>query len=282
MNGPLDPGTLRALAAEDVETCVEVASAVGWQTDPHQWQWMLSLGEGQGAWLGDGTLAGTIVTFSFGAELTTIAMMLVRPTCQRRGIGRRLMEEALRRSTSRLVGLYATPAGEKLYRVLGFSDAGSSTRFEGTPAIAAEPSAGDLRPMTRSDLAAVVALDEAAQGTPRERLVRSLFEEHDGAWVVERAGHVAGFGLATSKRGTRRLGPIVARLDEDGVALANRLALGAPSVLLDLEPGEGPLTAWARGRGLHEKETSLRMMRGAGGLAGERAWSRTLAGRQFG
>jgi hypothetical protein len=88
--------------------------------------------------------------------------------------------------------------------------------------------------------------------------------------------------MAFVEQGARRVGPIVADLDVDAVALADRLATGAPRVRLDLEPGEQRLRAWARSRGLEEGESSQRMCRSNGGLPGVRRLSRAILGRPFG
>jgi len=277
-----EPDSIRRLASDDVEACVDLVTSIGWDTDTDRWRRMLFLGEGHGVVVADGTLAGTIVLFAFGSELSMIGMMVVRPACQRRGVGRGLMEHALHRSRSRLSCLYATPSGERLYRRLGFVESGSSTRFEGKPTPSTDPPPVELRAMTRADLGAVIDIDQAAQGERREALITSLVDRHDGAWVVEPAGRVVAFGVAVSERGTRRLGPIVAPLDADAVALADRLALDAPRVLLDLEPGERVLRTWVDARGLDEGQTSLRMTLGPGVLPGARSWSRAIAGRPFG
>jgi GNAT superfamily N-acetyltransferase len=49
--------------------------------------------------------------------------LLVVPECQRRGIGRALLEAVLEQTAGRrLVSLIATPAGEGLYRAAGFAE----------------------------------------------------------------------------------------------------------------------------------------------------------------
>jgi predicted N-acetyltransferase YhbS len=274
--------SIRRLADQDVDACVEVASAVGWNTDPGAWRQILSLGDAAGAQLPDGKLAGTIAVIPFGRTLATIAMMLVRPTLQRQGLGPALMEHALASSPARVHCLYATAAGQRLYRRFGFVEAGSSTRFEGAVAESPFEAHAGLRPMTPSDVAAVLEMDETAQGARRQRLVESLAERRDVGWVVEREGRLCGFGMALADGELRRVGPLVAARDDDAIAIADRLVAGATRIRLDLEPGEGALRAWAQARGLGEQETSLRMTLGSGSLPGTRAHSRLLAGRPFG
>jgi len=273
---------VRQLRAQDVPACVDVANAVGWSTEPDKWRWMLSVGRGYGAELEEGTLLGTLLVIPYGTELAMIAMMIVRSTHQRQGIGRALMEGAIASSGCSVLCLYATAAGQKLYRPFGFVDDGATTRFEGEPKNLGSDLVA-LRTMSGADIPHVIELDEEAQGARRERLVNSFEgQPRDGAYVVERSGRVVGFGMAFVEQGARRLGPIVAARDDDAVALADRLAAGADRVRLDLEPGEEPLRAWARARGLDEGESSPRMTRGPAGLPGARTMSRALLGRPFG
>ncbi|KAJ5645492.1 hypothetical protein N7507_011503 [Penicillium longicatenatum] len=62
--------------------------------------------------------------------------VVVSSSCQRQGIGRRLMEEVLQRAQNEgvIVGLEASPDGEKLYQKLGFELRGPFSMNIGLPA----------------------------------------------------------------------------------------------------------------------------------------------------
>jgi GNAT superfamily N-acetyltransferase len=271
-----------ALDESHVPACVDVAAAVGWKPPVETWRWMLGLGEGWGVNY-DGALAGAVILFRFDDALAMVAMMMVRPETQRKGIGRALLEQVDRRvSPGAATALYASAEGERLYRPYGYVDAGESTRHEGTLRAPAVEHDGSLRAARATDTPAMTLLDAHAQGASRVKLVSSLVERAERAVVIERDSTIEAFGLSVHEDGASRLGPIVARRDDDAVAIASALAEGAARVRLDLEPGESALDDWARHAGLEPTVVSPRLVRGCAALPGERAWIRALAGRPFG
>lgn len=290
--------TIKRLTAEDAPRCQEVAETVGWITDLLKWAWMISLGEAYGATDADtGLLTGTIIDFSFGERFSMLAMMMVRPTYQQRGIGARLLQHLLATKPPGCVtALYASDVGMKLYRPFGFVDAGSSIRWDGWPQGLVRPTS-PLRAIVPGDRDAIVQLDEEVQGGSRGALISTLLAERDLGYVVEDGrGKIVAFGLGTTENVTylstdtpprrlthvyRRLGPIVAFDDGDALSLASRLAEGAEHVRLDIEPEEVALRDWAVRVGLVEGEASVRMTLG-GPMPGRRTGIRTLAGRPFG
>ena len=286
---PLEPGAarVRLLGLDDVPACVTLASARGWGTDADLWTRFLTLGEGLGI-DHDGVLVAAVVLNRFGPHLVTLAMMLVAATHERRGLGLRLVTEALARAGGATVALYASEMGRPLYARLGFVDAGASLRLEGEgrgegeTALPAPTATGGLRPFRPADLPAVIALDAEAQGAPRERLVRALAAAADHAWVVDRGGTPSAFGFASVFRGTRVLSPIVAADDGAACAIAGALAFGSTEPLrIDLEPGEEALLGWATGAGLEVVATTPRMLHGRP-FAWPRRRARAIAGRPYG
>ncbi len=277
--------TPRTLRERDVPRAIALGGDVGFDTDAPFWTWLLELGPGWGIDLEDGTLAGTVILLPFGRPLAMVAMMMVRRDQQRRGHGRALMRAAIEAQPHDTVALYATEVGEKLYRSMGFADAGASTRFEGAPLARPELGARDgLRRLGLRDQAALVALDAHAQGAERRPLLRSLLVPRTVPSVgygLEREGGLEAFGFASLERGTWRLGPIVARDDADAVLVADKLSERKDRLRIDLEPGERVLAAWARDRGLVAGEVSPRLILGRE-LPGQRTASRALAGRPFG
>jgi predicted GNAT family acetyltransferase len=245
---------------------------------------MLTVGTGLGVEV-DGRLAGMVILNRFGRELAVIATLLVAPEHRRHGLGRHLMEQALERAGDAAVHLYASPQGQLLYRELGFVASGETLRMGGPPAVPLQAPARipRLRSFHWDDFMAVCALDAEAQGADRGPLLEALLAFGDRAWLVEDEGRLTGFGLSFLTGGARVLGPIVTRDPADGPLLAAALAAGAGEpLLLDLEPGEEALAAWARTAGLATIEISPRMVLRGVPLPGHRSLIRALAGRPFG
>ena len=101
-------GLLRRLRHEDAARCVELATNVGWDSNEAVWQTMFDLGEPLVIELG-GELAGTVIANRFGDAL---AMTVVGVAYRRQGVGRRLMEAALRHALPGVVFLFATEMGK--------------------------------------------------------------------------------------------------------------------------------------------------------------------------
>lgn len=271
---------VRSLDDRDVAALVEVAASVGWPATAETWRWMLGLGCAFGVEQAGG-LDGAALLFPYEAAFGMLAMMMVRPAAQRHGLGKALLDRAIGElPAGARLALYASDAGERLYRPNGFEDAGASTRFEGTLAAATALAAG-VRLATTEDVPAIVALDARAQGAARQKLLASLFDRADSVLLRERDGAVVAFGYSVLEDGARRLGPIVAAEDDDAVAIVSALGGGGEPVRMDLEPGEQALHAWATRAGLSVTVVSPRLVHG-GRLPGERASIRALAGRPFG
>ena len=274
---------IRRLQVADAAACVVTCSAVGWRSDEARWCRLLAIGDGFCAEAADGTLAGTVIVNRFGDRLATIAMMLVLPSLQRQGVGRRLLTEAMAAAGDAVVYLYATAEGRRLYEPFGFvADGALAERFEGNVQRDARAQGG-VRAMHPDDLPAVCALDARAQGGARKALLEALAAISERALVVERRGHVVGFGLAWRVDDVWALAPIVAEDDAIARSLAAALAADAPvPVRIDLEPGERALREWAPHAGLVTVGTSLRMIDKGRSLPGDRRLVRAMAGRAYG
>ena len=277
------PRRIRRLSIEDAAACAALVETVGWHADEARWRMFLSVGVGFGVEREDGALAGVVMVHPFGAGLASIAMMMVEPSQQRRGLGALLMRAALAHATPATIFLYASEAGEPLYANLGFVIRGNTTRFEGRVELPPPAPHDGLRPIGAHDLPGILALDERSQGAPRAELLRVLLDRAARALVVERGGVVVAFGLASTQDDRRLLAPIVAVEPGDAIALAAHLAAG-PTVLLRMDiPDEQPhLRAWAASIGLVAGDRTALMTLDGRPLPGARAYIHALAGRPFG
>ncbi len=81
----------------------------------------------------DGEPVGTVTTTTYGQQLGWIGMMLVHPDHRRKGIASALIEQSLdylKAKGVRCIKLDATPAGEPVYRRLGFQPEWEFERWE--------------------------------------------------------------------------------------------------------------------------------------------------------
>jgi GNAT acetyltransferase-like protein len=184
-------------------------------------------------------------------------MVLVTAARRRARLGTRLLETCcdtlVRRHLTPL--LDATPAGERVYRPLGFEPLFKLTRLQGDGGGAPR---SDIRAMTESDLPAAAALDAAAFGADRMFLLESFFRRAPHGAFVSRNG--TGFVMARPGRLATQVGPLVAA-DEGEAAALIEAALGAISgpVFLDLADRWDKLGRLLHQRGFTVQRPFLRM-----------------------
>ncbi|RAJ66485.1 acetyltransferase (GNAT) family protein [Streptomyces sp. Amel2xB2] len=277
--------SVRRLTVADLTACSDLAESRGWGREEHKWRLLLTAGQGLGidAHERNGALLGTCVLTSYEALTATaeepapgpgtacVGMMLVAEDHGRRGLGRRLLEQALAAAGDVPVFLYATETGRPLYERLGFRPQGTVTSLTGrfrpppdearpreearTEACTYEeplPDAPCVRTARAADLAAVRALDAPVFGADRLRLLLRLRQFADRFVVAEDArGTLCGYAAAWPNDGTRVIGPVVAQDTATARALVRDLARHAPGdVRLDVDARHTELTDWARRHGL--------------------------------
>lgn len=231
--------TVDALRADDVEEARELSAVQGWNQTREDWRRLVELDPaGCFAARDEGRLIGTVTTTTYGDALAWVGMMVVRSAFRRRGVGAALLRQALdhleRVGVERTM-LDATPAGEPLYRSLGFVAEAGVERWTGVPR---PVGSSDTMVSTGGSLSDLAALDSAAIGADRTRLLTQLMNDGATEPLVARSsrGKPEGFALARPGRNAIYVGPVVA-LSEGAAqqligAMVERLA--PESVCLDL------------------------------------------------
>jgi len=162
-------------------------------------------------------------------------MVLVAPAWRHRGLASRLMERTIRRLQGLGVTpvLDATPAGEAVYRQLGFRAgfalerwqggvagataiapagadgiAGNATEGRAAAAVASKDRTAAPRAAGLADLDTLATLDRAANGLDRRTLLEAFLRRPaTRAWV---AADRSGFAIARSGTRATQIGPLVA------------------------------------------------------------------------
>ena len=260
---------IRRLEPGDLSRCVALSVDRGWSPERSKWSLLLGCAEVFGVDAPDdaGRLAGAVVLTRWGPDLASVGMMLVATRCARRGLGRALMEHLLAEAGQATVTLFATDLGRPLYEKLGFRPVRRSVSFVGAfrPGRAGPGRAAEvLRPAAEADLPSILALDKAAFGADRGRVLTRLpgFAEHV---AVLATGH----GISGDAAAWRNLpssviiGPLVAPGAEAAKRLITDLAAKVSGTIrLDLDPDRPELPAWAHARGLEPASRTTVMARG--------------------
>jgi len=275
-----------ALGAAQLEACLALSRAAGWNQNAADWRLMLEIGRGWGLSLADGTLVASTLVLPYGA-FAWVSMVLVLPEHRRKGHASRLLRRALGElRTGQLTPvLDATPAGRAVYLQEGFHDTWSFKRYQlrsQTPPRADR--AGGIRPLVERDWPRILALDTGAFGASRERLLRALAARLPAAaLVLEQAGAIRGFLLGRDGREAHQLGPLVADAPEAAIALLD-VALERVSAPLYLDAADhaAALVAWLAARGFEVQRPFTRMVHGGGPAPGDASKVMLVAGPELG
>lgn len=271
---------IRTLSAEDLKSCAALSVDRGWWPERGKWGLLLDESDAWGIDAPDGEgLAGSVVLTRWGTRHAAIGMMLIASRYGGRGLGRALMEHALRAAGDAAISLYATGSGRPLYNKLGFKPVRRSIAFRGQfragqetggkkreARTAADPQAatpGDVRVATEADLPAILTLDRAAYGADRERMLTRLPGFADRVVVFEANEGIVGYAAGWRTEPYTVVGPLVAPDGEAAKRLVTDLAVHSPTaVRLDIDPDRPELPAWARAHGLEPTERTVFMTRG--------------------
>lgn len=252
-----------ALTRDHLPQALALSQAVQWPYRAEDWAFALDLGQGFGVEM-DGQLVGTALWWPYGDDFATTGMIIVAEEAQRRGIGARLMDALLTDAAGRRIILNSTAEGQALYRKRGFVPFDSVIQHQAV--LERAPSLDQsvpLRVATADDRAALLALDEAAAGMPREALLDALFAIGD-VLVVERDGAVAGYGCVRRWGRGHVVGPVVARCDADARALIAALAARHKGHFVRIDVyRSGGLSPWLESLGLPQVGEVLCMALGA-------------------
>lgn len=172
----------RRFTEEDIAAAHALTVELKWPHRVEDWRFVTGIGTGFAAVEG-ATLVGTALCWKYGSQTASLGMVIVAPSHQGRGIGRRLTELALEELGSRGTMLHATPAGRPLYEQLGFRAIGALDQHQGAalqPALVSLPPAERLRPLGASDLPRLVELASRTSGLDRAEVLPALLETADG------------------------------------------------------------------------------------------------------
>ena len=270
----------------DIPAGLGLCRASRWNQTARDWQHFLGAApHGALVAVENGTVIGTVATLPYG-PFTWISMVLVDPAARGKGIGTLLLNRGLdlvpHGSTARLD---ATPAGEVVYRKLGFVGEYGLARMLFDARRHGAANTHGARPLGRGDWPALVDMDAHAFGASRAALLERLAAEApEYAWVAERHGHLHGYLLGRHGHVREHLGPLIADSPETaGLLLDACLAAQRDRSFFVDVPDDQPI--W-RDRltqnGFAIERPFLRMYRGRVTAPGQPSQVYAITGPEFG
>lgn len=247
------------LEARHLQAACELSTVIGWNQVLADWEMMLRQGSGIGLQDPAGRIVATAVCLPYGQTFGWISMVLVHPDWRKQGLATYLLNECidLLESQGLVPVLDATPAGDAVYRPLGFKPQLGLTRWQ-IEAGASTEVVGNARPMTRADLPTVRAMDEQVFGGPRALILDSLFSR--AAPVCRIMPDGSGIALARDGRLATQIGPVLASSDGSALALLAAAVRAAPGpVFVDALDEHQALTDWLDSSGFTRQRPFTRM-----------------------
>ncbi len=243
------------LGDADVLAGVALSAAAGWNQTADDWSLFVRHGRVIGRRTSRSDLVATAATLPFGERLAWISMVLVAPDWQHQGLATELLDECVRhlQATQRVPVLDATPAGEAVYRKLGFAAGFGFARWVGESGAVASAELTmptSVRVATEAHLTAITAIDHAVGGLERDFLLREfLARQGTRAWLVlANDGTIRGYALLRQGRGAWHIGPVNAAQPEQAIALVTAALLAAREangrVYLDVPSHQRGVAEW--------------------------------------
>jgi ribosomal protein S18 acetylase RimI-like enzyme len=276
---------IRPFTSDDIDFAVAHTVREGWASGRVFLEVLLDI-DPEGCFIAE--LEGQRVGLVTTARLSSsgwVGNLIVDSAHRRQGIGRRLMEQAigvLEAGGTETLRLDADPPGVRLYESLGFVAECESLRF--SHQVPAEDRRDLAPPMSAADLEAVVALDAAAFGDRRARLVELLCQRAESALVVRRGERVSGFLLMQATTRGARIGPCAAEdVDAARDLLVSALARSQGRVLTTgVLAGNRQGHALLSSLGFGPTPSCIRMVRGPRQAVGDPGLYFAIAGGAIG
>ncbi|MGX5849153.1 GNAT family N-acetyltransferase [Mesorhizobium sp. PL10] len=223
---------IRDFGPDHIEGAVALSRQENWPHRPQDWQMALQLSSGVVA-LGDqGQVTGTILVTPYGDDCAMINMVIVDRNVRGKGLGRRLMEQAIALAEDRPLRLVATRDGMPLYEKLGFVPSGTIVQHQGSVAALSAP--GGVEAAGANDLPDIKAMDRDAYGADRETLIDALAERGHFA-VIRRNGDIEAYAAIRPFGRGEVIGPVIAGNIYDARALISFFAASRTGAFLRLD-----------------------------------------------
>ena len=283
---PTDTYSIIDLDARHLAGALALSKEANWNQVEADWSMMIACGDAIGFEDTNGQLIATALTLGYGDQFGWISMVIVAKSWRNKGLATQLLNACIRRLEEQglVPVLDATPAGENVYRPLGFLPHLSFRRWEHEAAETfAQSDANEPKflPLNHGQWSTILENDHRVFGGDRKIVVENL---------IARSTHFAGvtssqdgFVLGRDGRVANQIGPISAKSSEAAIALLDH-ALNASTgvVFVDACDHQNKFTAHLKDCGFRPQRPFLRMAKGRVECFGQVEKMFAMAGPELG
>jgi len=273
----------------DVDQAMGLSTEEGWNQTELDWKLLVENPENVCIVAENyGRIIGTASAFNHSGKVAWIGMVLVDKSMRGKGAGKLLMTEIINRlGHVESVKLDATPAGQPLYKSLGFNDEYVINRMTTLSLKSIEYRySGDKPGNTRKEgLPRIIDRDADIFGTERKYLLEKLYNSYPHK-AFTFAGGTDLWGYILGRNGTRYnyLGPLCAGRTEEAMGLISAALdpFHGKSVCIDVLADKTSLISWLESIGFSKQRDFVRMYLNKNPYPGKPEFQYLIGGPEFG
>jgi len=280
----IDHPCIVALGQSDLQGALALSSEANWNQTLDDWKMMLASGRAIGIAGPKRRLVASALILPFGQDFGWVSMVLVTQSHRKNGLATDLLARCIEmlEQDGLTPVLDATPAGEPLYRSLGFEPHFSMQRWAIDDATTIGANANPLsRPLGAAEMNAVKAYDADVFGGDRGTILDALLQRSGGHAHI--SGNCSGFVLGRNGRIAHQIGPLCA--DDSAIAVAllsQTLKQMSGPVFIDACDHQSIFVERLKALGFKKQRPFLRMAKAKPTPFGERARMFAMAGPELG
>jgi hypothetical protein len=257
---------IRSMKSSDLDQAFSLSLSEGWNQTLNDWK--LLFNSDKNVCLvaeKDNRVAGTATALNHDNKVAWIGMVLVDKSLRGQGAGKMLLEEIIRRVKHiPSVKLDATPAGEPLYRKLGFIEEYKIFRMTcsalnyGTNRI----SDNEIQQITGKNISEAVKTDNAVFGAERSYLLKKLIGDNPNrAFVLKKDNALSGYIFGRAGSRFNYVGPACALTQNSARLLISKAfeSLNEKPVAFDILEDKSDLISWLETKGFVKQRHFVRM-----------------------
>jgi GNAT superfamily N-acetyltransferase len=281
--------TIRPMRPDDLEQASGLALAEGWNQTMNDWRILFNSPDNVCIIAEkDNRVAGTATALNHDNKVAWIGMVLVDKLLRGQGAGKMLLEEIINRVKHvEAVKLDATPAGEPLYRKLGFIEEYKIHRMTCSDLnySSDRQSREEIQNISQQNISDILKLDRIIFGVDRGNLLRHLLKENPaGAFFINRDNHPDGYIFGRIGSRFNYIGPLCALTQDSARHLISEVieSLKGQDIALDIPDDKADLINWLETIGFVKQRHFVRMYLGVNPYPGRVSDQYLISGPEFG